>query len=185
MTGKIYFEFSALLVFFPFRVSMVQEPLLLIVAFFLFFFLTIIYVRLDFAITKDEGSEARMKVAGVCEKILGHQERRNASYSAFDDALARLKSSKDASAFAAASKKVASDHKAETQSIADLAAGLKPLSPEVADKVGEVQKFDRYGINPVFFFGSAFAHRCSFQHLFNIFHFQNPPRAPGGPVPAG
>ena len=56
-----------------FRLSMVQEPLLLIVAFFLFFALTIVYVRMDFAITKDEGSEARMKAAGVCEKVTGHQ----------------------------------------------------------------------------------------------------------------
>ena len=122
---------------------MVREPLLLIAAFFLFFFLTIIYVRLDFAITKDEGSEARMKVAGVCEKILGHQDRRNAAYAAFDDALSRLKSSKDASAFAASTKKIGTDHKAETQSVADLAAGLKSLSAEVAEKVGELQKADR------------------------------------------
>ena len=52
---------------------MIQEPLLLIGAFLLFFALTIVYVRMDFAITKDEGSEARMKAAGVCEKIVGHQ----------------------------------------------------------------------------------------------------------------
>ncbi len=32
---------------------MVQEPLLLCVAFFLFYFLTIIYVRLDFALAKN------------------------------------------------------------------------------------------------------------------------------------
>ena len=49
------------------------EPLMLVVAYFLFFFLTIIYVRLDFSITKDEGSEARMKVAGVSEKVAAHQ----------------------------------------------------------------------------------------------------------------
>ena len=54
---------------------MVQEPLLLIVAFFLFFALTIVYVRMDFAITKDEGSEARMKAAGITEKVAGHQAR--------------------------------------------------------------------------------------------------------------
>ncbi len=52
---------------------MIREPLMVILAFFLFFLLTIIYVRLDFSITKDEGSEARMKVAGICEKILSHQ----------------------------------------------------------------------------------------------------------------
>ncbi len=122
---------------------MIREPLLLIVAFFLFFFLTIIYVRLDFAITKDEGSETRMKVAGICERLLSHQDRRNAAYASFDDALARLKSSKDAVAFANAAKKVAGDHKAETQSISDATSGLKALSTEVFDKVAELQKWDR------------------------------------------
>ena len=52
---------------------MFHEPLLLIAAFFAFFLLAIVYVRLDFAITKDEGSEAKMKVAGICEKVIAHQ----------------------------------------------------------------------------------------------------------------
>ena len=52
---------------------MAREPLLLILAFFTFFALAIIYVRLDFAITKDEGTEVRLKVAGYCEKVAGHQ----------------------------------------------------------------------------------------------------------------
>jgi hypothetical protein len=52
---------------------MFHEPLLLIAAYFAFFVLAIIYVRLDFAITKDEGSEAKMKIAGFCEKIISHQ----------------------------------------------------------------------------------------------------------------
>ena len=42
--------------------SMFMEPLLLVTAFLLFFLLSIIYVRLDFSITVDEGAEARMKV---------------------------------------------------------------------------------------------------------------------------
>jgi hypothetical protein len=48
---------------------MIREPLLLIAAFFIFFFLAIIYVRLDFSISKDEGYEARLKVSGLCEKV--------------------------------------------------------------------------------------------------------------------
>ena len=54
---------------------MAREPLLLIAAFFTFFALAIVYVRLDFAITKDEGTEVRLKVAGYCEKVAGHQVR--------------------------------------------------------------------------------------------------------------
>ena len=42
--------------------SMVTEPLLLVSAFFLLYLVTIIYVRLDFSISQDEGAEAKMKV---------------------------------------------------------------------------------------------------------------------------
>merc|ERR1719361_1052350 len=49
--------------------SMVTEPLLLVSAFFLLYLVTIIYVRLDFSICQDEGAEAKMKVAGYCEKV--------------------------------------------------------------------------------------------------------------------
>ena len=54
---------------------MTHEPMLLIAAFFLFFALTIIYVRLDFAITKDQGTEAKLKLMGVTEKIMQRQVR--------------------------------------------------------------------------------------------------------------
>ena len=55
---------------------MAREPLLLIMAFFTFFALAIVYVRLDFAITKDEGTEVKLKVAGFCEKVAGHQVKK-------------------------------------------------------------------------------------------------------------
>ena len=42
--------------------SMVMEPLLLVSAFFLLYLVTIIYVRLDFSITRDETAESKMKV---------------------------------------------------------------------------------------------------------------------------
>merc|ERR1719225_212076 len=42
--------------------TMVTEPLLLVSAFFLLYLVTIIYVRLDFSITRDETAESKMKV---------------------------------------------------------------------------------------------------------------------------
>jgi len=132
---QLEFQFS--------KTTMIREPLILIVAFLLFFFLTIVYVRLDFAITKDEGSEVRMKVAGVCEKVLSQQDRRNNSYAAFEEALARFKTSKDTATFAATQKKIAADLKAETQAVSDLIPTLKAIQGEVAEKVTEVQKYDR------------------------------------------
>ena len=156
------------------KTTMVREPLILIAAFFLFFLLTIVYVRLDFAITKDVGyardfssilffsiiflvcflrrSEARMKVAGVCEKVMSHQEKRNNSYSQFEDALSKYKTSRDNAAFSSTSKKIASDLKTETQAISDLIPSLKVISADTSEKVGDLQKFDRYD-----------------EHIFNIY----------------
>jgi len=125
------------------RLSMAREPLLLILSFFIFFALAIIYVRLDFAITKDEGTEVRLKVAGYCEKIAGHQEKRLTNYSNYDDAIAKLKSSKDAASFQSTIKKLAVDQKNDTSAISDLANVLKTVAPDVADKISELQKFDR------------------------------------------
>merc|ERR1712112_441741 len=42
--------------------TMMTEPLLLVAAFFLLYLMAIIYARLDFSITLDEGAEAKMKV---------------------------------------------------------------------------------------------------------------------------
>ena len=53
--------------------SMLLEPLILVIAFFLLFMISIIYMRLDFSISVDEGAEVKMKVAGYCEKVANHQ----------------------------------------------------------------------------------------------------------------
>jgi oligosaccharyltransferase complex subunit alpha (ribophorin I) len=42
--------------------TMLSEPLLLVAAFFLLYLMAIIYARLDFSITLDEGAEAKMKL---------------------------------------------------------------------------------------------------------------------------
>ena len=49
------------------------EPFILVTAFFLLFMISIIYMRLDFSISVDEGAEVKMKVAGYCEKVANHQ----------------------------------------------------------------------------------------------------------------
>jgi hypothetical protein len=40
-----------------------------------------------------------MRVAGHCEKILTHQDKRASTYTSYSELLAKLKSSKDVSAF--------------------------------------------------------------------------------------
>jgi hypothetical protein len=123
---------------------MVQEPLLLILAFFIFFALTIVYVRLDFAITKDESSEIRMRVAGLCNKIMNHQDKRFKQYEQIDEALAKYKAHKEQAQFQSAAKKVANEAKTENQAIVDLLPALKAISGDTAEKVAEIQRLDRY-----------------------------------------
>ncbi len=124
------------------KFSMVMEPLMLIAAFFIFFFFAFIYVRLDFSISKDEGYEARLKVSGLCEKISVHQDRRWSNYEKFDADLVKLKASKDVNAFKNSFKQMSTDLKNESQHIADMVGNLKSLSAEAADKVNELQRLD-------------------------------------------
>lgn len=125
------------------KLTMLREPLLLIVAFFLFFLLAMVYVRLDFSISKDEGSEARMKVAGYCEKINNYQDKRNKSYHQFDEALVKLKSSKDTIAFQNTIKKINTDLKNETTNVATLNTTIKAVAPEMGEKISELQRLDK------------------------------------------
>jgi len=53
------------------RILMLQEPILVVIALFLLFLLIIVYVRLDFSITKDPLSENKLRIAGHIEKIIG------------------------------------------------------------------------------------------------------------------
>lgn len=125
------------------KVLMLQEPLLVVLAFYLLFLLVIIYVRLDFAITKDEASECKMKVSGFCEQLQVHHDKRTTIYQRYEQAINNFKSNKDNSGFQATQKKLNSEHKNETQAIAELLTSLKQEAPEVADKVNELQKLDR------------------------------------------
>ena len=99
--------------------------------------------RLDFALTKDEGTENKLRVAGYCEKVAGHQDKRVTQYQAFESLLVSLKSNKDSGAFQAGSKTISADHKNETAAINELGNLLKPLSPETHERIVELQKQDR------------------------------------------
>nr|CAD7425138.1 unnamed protein product [Timema monikensis] len=126
------------------KTLMFQEPLLVVIAFYLLFILVIIYVRLDFSITKDEAGESRMRISGFCEKVLAHQDKRAEYYTLTDDQLAKLKSSKDVTAFQTSMKNINRDYKNETSHIAELVTKLKIDAPEIADKVLELQKLDTH-----------------------------------------
>ncbi|XP_054279640.1 dolichyl-diphosphooligosaccharide--protein glycosyltransferase subunit 1 [Macrosteles quadrilineatus] len=125
------------------RILMLQEPLLVVVFFYILFIFVVIYVRLDFSISKDETSENKMRVSGLCDKIILIQEKRRAIYSSFNDLLQKLKTNKEVPSFLSAVKALNQEHKTETAHMTELLAKLKVDAPELAERVSELQKLDK------------------------------------------
>lgn len=124
------------------RLLLLQEPFLVVGAFYLLFVVVIIYVRLDFSITKDEAKESRMRVASLVEEVQSTQDRRSALYQSYDDAINRFKTSKDVNAFVASRKKVDGDYRNLTSQVQGLQGQLKAEGTDVADKVSELNRLD-------------------------------------------
>ncbi|KAK5934432.1 hypothetical protein CgunFtcFv8_014832 [Champsocephalus gunnari] len=124
------------------RILMLQEPLLVVAAFYILFFTVIIYVRLDFAITKDPAAEVRMKVASITEQVLTLVNKRLGLYRHMDEVVNRYKQSRDTGALNSGRKTLEADHRNLTNEISSLQARLKAEGSDLSDKVGEVQKLD-------------------------------------------
>ncbi|XP_033977586.1 dolichyl-diphosphooligosaccharide--protein glycosyltransferase subunit 1 [Trematomus bernacchii] len=124
------------------RILMLQEPLLVVGAFYILFFTVIIYVRLDFAITKDPAAEVRMKVASITEQVLTLVNKRLGLYRHMDEVVNRYKQSRDTGTLNSGRKTLEADHRNLTNEISSLQARLKAEGSDLADKVGEVQKLD-------------------------------------------
>lgn len=122
---------------------MLQEPLLVVGFLYLLFLTVIIYMRLDFSITKDEAEETRLRVNSLIEQLQAAHDRRSALVQSYEDAINKFKSYKDANAFASARKKNDTDHKQLSGQIVNIAQKLKDEQSEKADKVNELQKFDK------------------------------------------
>jgi oligosaccharyltransferase complex subunit alpha (ribophorin I) len=124
------------------RYMLFQEPFLVVGTFYLLFVLVIIYVRLDFSISKDEASESRMRTASLIEQVQGLHDRRSALYQTYEDAINKYKASKEQPTFTANKKKIDGDHKALTQQVTGLQQQLKGEGSDAAEKIVELQKLD-------------------------------------------
>ncbi|XP_055773202.1 dolichyl-diphosphooligosaccharide--protein glycosyltransferase subunit 1-like isoform X1 [Salvelinus fontinalis] len=124
------------------KVLMLQEPLLVVGAFYILFFTVIIYVRLDFSITKDPAAEVRMKVSSITEQVLTLVNKRLGLYRHMDEVVNRYKQSRDTGALNSGRKILEAEHRTLTNDISSLQARLKAEGSDLADKVGEVQKLD-------------------------------------------
>lgn len=125
------------------RLLMLQEPLLVAAALYLFFLLVIVYVRLDFSIDKDEMSESKLRIAGHCEKILAAQDRRIVAFNNLEDQLSYLKANKDTNVFFAAVKTINQEYKAATAVISPIAYQLRADGGDLYERIKELQKYDR------------------------------------------
>jgi len=131
---ELHYKFQKLL--------MLQEPLLVVLAFYLLFLLVIIYVRLDFSISKDKQSEGKLRIAGICERVQTLQDKITALYSQLETVFTQFKSNKDSHTFQAALKKANAEHKTNVQELQELNSKLKIEGSDAADKVNELLKLD-------------------------------------------
>lgn len=125
------------------KIMLLQEPVLVVLAFYLLFVLVIIYVRLDFSITKDEAKESKMRVASFVDDVQSTQDKRSALYQSYDDAIDKFKSGKDQQAYISSRKKIDADYKQLTQHMQHLQAQLKSEGSDLADKVAELNRLDQ------------------------------------------
>ncbi|KAK7066455.1 proteasome regulatory particle base subunit [Halocaridina rubra] len=124
-------------------VIMLQEPLLVVVAFFILFITVILYVRLDLTLSKDDATEAKMRVSSHCELVHTHHDKRARCYEKLEEELQKLKGSKDVAQSQTSTKKLQNSIRDETQIINDLASKIRLDNSEYADRVLELQKMDK------------------------------------------
>lgn len=124
------------------KLRLLQEPLLVVGAFYLLFVLVIVYVRLDFSITKDEAKESKMRVASLVEEVQSAQDKRSALYQSYDDAIDKFKAGKDHGNFVSQRKKIDADYKQLTGQIQNLQAQLKSEGSDISEKVAELNRLD-------------------------------------------
>ncbi|XP_037068406.1 dolichyl-diphosphooligosaccharide--protein glycosyltransferase subunit 1-like [Pollicipes pollicipes] len=122
----------------------VREPLMVVAAFLLLFLLVIIYVRLDFSISKEDGAVVREKVASLCDKVRAHHDTRCGLYQSMEDSVSKIKSSKDVNAFQAAVKSLTASLKSESNAIASLQEQVRSEgAAETAERIAELQRQDK------------------------------------------
>jgi len=132
---KLKYQFS--------KMTLFREPLMVVAFFYCIFLFVIVYVRLDFSISRDEAAESKLKVASYVESAQSVLDRRSALYQAYDDAVNKYKASKDLSAYQAQRKRVDQDHKELTNEVTALQSQVKSEGADsVAERLGEIQKLD-------------------------------------------
>jgi oligosaccharyltransferase complex subunit alpha (ribophorin I) len=117
------------------KIMLFNEPMLIVIPLFGLFILVIILVRLNFAITHNELSEARMRIQAVWDQITENNLKRTSFYQKLDDALNAYKTNKDLKIYNEQRKKLDNELKTVQQDLATLQAKVKADSADASEKV--------------------------------------------------
>ena len=127
------------------KIMLFNEPMLIVIPLFGLFCLVIILVRLNFAITHNESSEARMRIQAVWDQIMENNIKRTSFYQKIDDALNAYKTNKDLKIYNEQRKKLENELKATQQDLVTLQGKVKVDSADSAEKVWivniEIERF--------------------------------------------
>ncbi|KAK7603939.1 hypothetical protein V9T40_004212 [Parthenolecanium corni] len=125
------------------KMFMLLEPLLIIGFLCILFLTVIVYVRLDFSLAKDEGVEQKLRLLGMCSRLINYQDKRMKLYQNFEDKLTAAKYNKDLNSFNVAVKAFNNEYKAISTQISEFSLKLKAESAEMHEKVLEISKVDK------------------------------------------
>lgn len=125
------------------KMFMLLEPLLIIGFLYILFLTVIVYVRLDFSLSKDEGAEQKLRISGMCSRLINFEDKRMKLYQNFEDKFNAAKYSKDLNSFNMAVKAFNNEYKAISSQISEFSLKLKSESSEMFDKVLEISKVDK------------------------------------------
>ncbi|KRX96299.1 Dolichyl-diphosphooligosaccharide--protein glycosyltransferase subunit 1 [Trichinella pseudospiralis] len=123
--------------------KIVREPIMVAVAFMVFFCTIIFFVRLDFSIVKDTSAESRMKLDSLTDEIAEAHQKRGKIYEQIVENLEKYTSSKDNAIFGATKKRLDQEWRNLNQHIMELQSQLKVESSEAAEKVSMIQRMDQ------------------------------------------
>jgi oligosaccharyltransferase complex subunit alpha (ribophorin I) len=130
---EIYYKFNSLL--------LLQEPMLVIVAFLAVFLSVIVIVRLDFSLSVDESRESRQKVVHLVEELLTLFSRiRTSVMDEAMTALAAAKTRKDSKTFKNTRRDLEALYKQLTDESAVLCKNICSEAPTLADRVADLNR---------------------------------------------
>ena len=128
---------------FNFRtIYLLRQPLLFTSAFLVLFFSVIVFVRMDFAITRDEQEEAKLKASSHSEAIMRLVKQLTSAYDSFNDALSKYKTTKESEVFQNTQKTLNANMKAAGEALSEIRDTLKTENAEYAERCGEVLRAD-------------------------------------------